>query len=616
MRTHFVRYLCVLVMLFGPCGAWAQNPDVEFTLDVSSSTIPLPELFSPDIDLSGRGFSSELTWPQSLGAREVVNRWQKDIGFGGIYRLQYNLWEISQLEKNRQLQERLLANYESVIKKINDAGGIVILNIFSTPQGQGKVFDKKSSPVDLKAFKRVIKNYIRQLSCVKRYNIWYEVWTAPDLDVFFLGRTQDYLGLYRVVAESIRELEEETKINIPVGGPSTSWWFQNGDGNTIVTPERSLIYELIRFCRHYRLQLDFLSWHAYSTDPKAEKEMTGYNKTSIALIRDWLSYFNFPKDMPLIIDEWNFDSGTNMLFERKEKAHIGASFIPARLRHMYEADLSRQVFFSLEDFQDNKEGVARNVGAFWVEQNEAGYTGGTKVMYSVFKMLSLLGPELYISPSKVTDEFVGLIATKNKDSYAIMIFNYLDPDIFQNTVSRSIALLSEGERRFILGLAKSGGLEKIKSRQSDIAALRTSGKVKTLLKKALEAHDVLQRHKESPRQLKLTIKNVKQDYLYSRYSVDSSCSINCEFYPQEEKVLSVVNQSCSEKLALSPYSVHLLVLKPRPPEPEPPAEPQPQSAKAAEGAPSAVSLQPPSVGDNAQNKTLIETKSNTTGLSE
>jgi len=35
--------------------------------------------------------------------------------------------------------------------------------------------------------------------------------------------------------------------------------------------------------------LTLLTWHAYSTDPKCEKEMTAYNKTSIALMRDWLN---------------------------------------------------------------------------------------------------------------------------------------------------------------------------------------------------------------------------------------------------------------------------------------------------------------------------------------
>ena len=31
-----------------------------------------------------------------------------------------------------------MANYEAIIKKITDSGGIVILDLFSTPQGQGQ----------------------------------------------------------------------------------------------------------------------------------------------------------------------------------------------------------------------------------------------------------------------------------------------------------------------------------------------------------------------------------------------------------------------------------------------------------------------------------------------
>jgi hypothetical protein len=64
----------------------------------------------------------------------------------------------------------------------------------------------------LKFFKELIKNYIRELSCNKRYNIWYEVWSAPDLDDFFLGRQQEYLNLYKAVAESVKELEEEKTV--------------------------------------------------------------------------------------------------------------------------------------------------------------------------------------------------------------------------------------------------------------------------------------------------------------------------------------------------------------------------------------------------------------------
>ena len=108
-----IKYFLAIGAVFLFFGlASADDAELEFSLDTASSTIPLPAIFAPAIDLSGRGFHGELTWPQETAAREVIERWNKDRGFKKMYRLQYNLWEISQLGKNRQLQEKLLANYE------------------------------------------------------------------------------------------------------------------------------------------------------------------------------------------------------------------------------------------------------------------------------------------------------------------------------------------------------------------------------------------------------------------------------------------------------------------------------------------------------------------------
>ncbi len=293
-----------------------ESDDLEFTLDVNSQVIPLPKIFRPNIDLSGRGFSRDNAWPQQLAAREVLEKWQKDIGFSGVYRLQYNLWEIDQLAQGKELQEKLLNNYGEIIEKISHAGGVVILDLFGTPAEMGQIRDKKSPPRNLAAFKSLIKDIIRKLSCEKKYNIWYEIWTAPDSDDFFLGKKEEYFNLYKLVAQSIKELEAETKIHIPLGAPAASWWFQNFNGNNIVAPERSLIYELIQFCYGQKLALDFISWHAYSSDPQADNEITRYSKTAIAVIRDWLSYFHFARDLALIVDEWKYDSGANVLAER------------------------------------------------------------------------------------------------------------------------------------------------------------------------------------------------------------------------------------------------------------------------------------------------------------
>ncbi len=561
----FLALYAIRYTLYAEC--FAQETDLEFTLDVSSNTIPLPKIFKPNIDLSGRGFHYDSIWPQQVAAGEVLDTWQKDIGFSGLYRLQYNLWEINQLAQDKDLQNNLLGNYEKIIKNINDAGGLVILDIFGTAAGLGKVLDKRSPPQNLKAFKELVKGHIRNLSCNKRYNIWYEVWSAPDLDDFFLGRKQEYLNLYRVIAEAINELEAETKIHIPLGGPSVSWWFQNFDGNAITTAEQSLIYELINFCYRNHLPLDFLTWHGFSSDPQAEKQATIYNKVSVNLIRDWLTYFHFDKNIPLIVDEWNYDRGINVVPERKEESFICASYIPARLKNMYEAGLDYQLYFSLEDFQNNKEGIVRNTGIFWFDSESSEYKGGPKAIYNTFRMLALLGENMFQSFDKLKDEFVGLIATQGKDNITLLVYNYIDPDIVINYLSRTIASLNGAERKSLLSLIKSDKLTKIMQGQIDISRLRLTNKTKTVLKKAKELNEQAIKFKSSPRDIKIGIKNLKENYLYQRYAVDSSCINECKFTPVEEKEVSP-SDLYQEQLSLSPYSVNLVVLKPKPQEPQ------------------------------------------------
>jgi hypothetical protein len=503
------------------------------------------------------------SWPQGLAAPEALDTWQNDLGFTGIYRLQYNLWEINERAKDDAQHDSLLANYESIIKKVSDSGGVIILDIFGTPAGLGKALDKKSPPLDLRAFKELVKDYIRQLSCNKKYNIWYEVWSAPDLDDFFLGRRQEYLAIYRAVAEGVIELEAETKINIPVGGPAASWWFQNCDSNSVITPEKSLIYDLIKYCYHYHLPLDFISWHVYSTDPKVESETTRYKKTPVALIRDWLGYFNFQRDTPLVIDEWNYDSGANLLPARLESAHICASFIPPRLKNMQEAGLDFQLYFCLEDFQNNKENVVRNTGIFWFDAEPLDYKGGPKSIYNVFKMVGSLGKEMFTQP-KINDDFVGAIATRQDNSLAILFYNYIDPYIARNYLSRNIASLNEAERKILLGLVKTEKIEKIFSRQADIASLRgLTNRLKTMLKKAQELNDKAKSAKSSGRNIKLSLKNLNGDYLYQRYVVDSDCSLNCKFAPLEQKEVSC-SDLYQESLTLPAYSVQLLILNKKP----------------------------------------------------
>jgi hypothetical protein len=544
--------------------SWAAEENVlEINLDTAAPTQPLPQIFKPGIDLSGRGLHRELAWPQAAAAPEPIFRWQKEVGFdAGLYRLQYSFWEISQFAKARQLQDKLLANYEKVIKSVSDAGGVVVLNIYGTPAGLGKVLDKKSPPLDLKEYKELIKNTIRYFSCEKKYNVWYEIWDAPDLDDFFLGKRQEYLNLYRAAAEAVKELRAEYKLHIPLGGPSTSWWFQSPEGNTIITPEHSLIYELIKFCYRFRLPLDFISWHSYSTDPQADKEATIYRKPPVQLIRAWLGYFDFDRDTPLIVDEWNYDRNANLLPERKEKAHIAAAYLFSRLKNMREAGLDRQVFFCLEDFQDNKEGVVRNVGVFSFDPEHSGYRGWPKAIYSAFRMLGLLGKNS--CALKLDDEFVGALAAKDPGPATVIIYNYIDPDIGMNFVSRNISTLGAAERKIILAAINSGKLEKFLRGELEVGALRVTKKIRALLKKAKALSEAAQDNLARGRKVKLVWKNLPKNYRLLRYEIGSTCAFDCEF---AAAAAGETNGQQNYELALDlhPYSTVMLVLEELPP---------------------------------------------------
>ncbi len=552
----FVRKIFFLILFFNlsfNC-VFAQTEDLSYSLDVNSNTIALPKIFSSNIDLSGKGISADKSSSQNLASKKSLESWNKEISNTQIYRLQFNLWDSEQLSKDKQQQAAFIDNYANLIKSLNDKGAIVLLDFFGTPQGMGKVLDKKSVPADYTQYKQLVKNYIREFSCNRKLKIWYEVWTAPDLEEFFLGTTQDYLLLYKNVAEAVSELKLETKADILIGGPSVSWWFRTLEDNSIVTPESSLIYELIKFCYQHKLPLDFISWHAYSTDPKVEKENTKYNRKPAELIKPWLSYFNFDENIPLIIDEWNYDNGLNLSQERDEKSFVNASYIPSRLKYMSEAGIDYQVFFSLQDFQDNAELVNRNVGVFSSKNTP-------KNLLSVFKMISMLGQNMFLSSTKLTDDFVGVVATKQDSEICILIYNYIDTQAAKNFISKNVAFLNEKEREVVVDIVRTDKWEKILNKTLDLSGLSLTGKLLNMFNKAIEINDKSKKFIGSNRSFQFELKNMKEDYSYQRYVVDSSCLSNCNFVPFEEKELEL-KDSYQWPINLTPYSVNLLVFKP------------------------------------------------------
>lgn len=559
LKLYSLRLIIVLlIILLSATFGFSQEDMLKFTVDFQSKTRALPKIFSPSVDVSGRGHHRDMAWPYHLAAKETLEKWHKEINFKGVYRLYWDIWELEKVKLDPPLRNMLLANYEGIIKQINEVGGIVILSLYGSPPGMGRVLDRRSPPSNLKQWKKLIKETIRYLSCEKRYNIWYEVWSAPDTEEYFLGTKKDYLNLYRMVAEAVRELKRETKINISVGGPATTWWFQNFEGNTIITPEKSLIYELIRFCFKRKLPLDFISWHAFSTDPQAEKEITSYNKTLSVLIQDWLKYFRFKQKVPLIVDEWNFDNGSNIIEERGSKSFIAASYIPARLYSMYKTGIDYQIFFSMEDFQDNKYGINTNRGIFHYDGEGHQRLTHPKSIYNAFLMLNSLGSKMF--DASLEDQFVQAFATREgKDRIVILLWNYIDPFMAKNYIARQVALLNKKDRKLFINMVKSGDLDRLFRQEFSLESIKAGDKLKGMLEKAQQLNKLAESAKEDPRNISINLLNLSGEYNYQRYKIDNLCISDCKYMPTEEKEIEI-DGNYQEICQLSPYSVMMIVL--------------------------------------------------------
>ena len=534
------------------------------------------------LDFSGRGFNAvDPSWPRNIAQSQVLDEVYKELNLeGGIFRLQFDLWEFVSIAQDKELQNKFLENYSQVINQIDRRQGTVLLNLYGMPPGLGRVLDKRSSPQDFSAFKGFLKEIIRYFSCEKGYNVWYEVWSAPDLENFFLGEKQEYLRLYQATAEAIMELEKDSEKNIPLGGPSISWWFQNLGGNSILEPQKSLIYELMRFCRQNKLPLDFISWHAYSSYPFVESEETSYGKSGIELIREWLSYFELDPQTPLVVSEWNYDTGITLDPKRDEESHISASYIPSRIRNMASQGIDYQILFCLQDFKNEELGINRNLGLFKEK---------AKRNFYVVKMINSLGNELYTS-SRTDLEFFGIIATKREKGPALLLFNYIDPEIAKGFVSSHLSDLAPKDIELLLDLTGSQDWEEILKNE----------KLGPKLSKANKLNEEAKLLQQKDRIINLKISNLKGSYLYEKYVVDQSDTLNYfnlavkekeitsvdGVYPVRNKtpemsaapLVRISNGVYEEKIILKPYSVVLILLG-KNPEPEPEAALEEKEAK-------------------------------------
>jgi len=553
MKRIFFLIICGLV--FGAHSSAQTLPKkVTCLIDFNSPTKDIPKIFAVNLNLLGS--SREDTWPAGLADKQAIEKVEKEMGLTGTYRLKWDFWQIGQLEKDKEKQKELLQNYEEIIQKISRRGGTVILSLVNMPPGFGKVLDKRSVPENIAKWRALVKETIKELSCEKKYNIWYEVWDNPTDENSFLGTKKDYFDLYRAASRAITELEKQYNIHIPIGAAAVKNWYENFEPNTALIPERSLIYDLLRFCAQNNLPLDFLSWHSFSTDPAIDKRVVAYNRDLVKLIRTWLNYFNFKQEVTLVIDAWNWGlSDLKMSDEHSYFTQVSASYIPARLKNMYEADIERQVFYTLADLEDSQKNTLDNRGLLFTEAKGA---PETKAGYSVWRFLALLGDKMY-SPSSLSDDFMDILVTRRGKDLIILIWNYIDPLLLRSQIEKIFLDLNEKEQNILLEIIKSDKLKDILNKKEFSPEVAETEKLKQALVALADFYSRSQEALVQARQVELKINNIVGKYKYSRYVLDEGCALRCLFKPQQEEKLLLKN-NFEEDIELKPYSVVLIIL--------------------------------------------------------
>ncbi len=246
----------------------------------------------------------------------------------------YNLYNsecLLESECSNSFMKNLKANNlvkNSFVRSKNEK---IIIPIHGMPSWLTGHDEEGYPPTDYAEWNRTVRemvNYFKQYGGVEFY---YEITNEPDLDEFWKGSTDEWLGFYKFTSKAIKEADPNAK----VGGSAVNQW----DGKIDSTREPVNI-ELIRYAKQNNLPLDFISWHNYHTMDKIIIAKTTYE--------DELKKQGYEKMPQFIISEWNGPT----------TALRGSDINPVLMADSFlgfvTANIDEETFYNLEDdFAEN-----------------------------------------------------------------------------------------------------------------------------------------------------------------------------------------------------------------------------------------------------------------------
>lgn len=298
-------------------------------------------------------------------------------------------------------------------------------------------------PEDYKKWEELVYQFTKH--CISRYGekeveSWYwEVWNEPDIPIYWKGTTEEYFKLYDYSVEAVRKALPKAK----VGGPTTTDPRNEGAANFL----REFLRHCLEGTNYVTGQkgspLDYITFHAKG----APKAVDGHIQMGIKvqlenIAKGFEIVASFPqfKNLPIIIGESdpegcaactgaNFGYRNGTMYSSYQAAAFAKTY---ELADLYNVNLIGAVTWAFE-FEDMP---------WFAGFRDLSTNGVNKPVLNIYRMFGMMsGTRVNVSGGKydlktMTDKGVretyadiNAFASKDKNSVAVMVWNYHDDDV-------------------------------------------------------------------------------------------------------------------------------------------------------------------------------------------
>ncbi len=168
---------------------------------------------------------------------------------------------------------------------------------------------------------RLVQHYQERGAGIQYWEVANEPDIGEDGGCPYRFKPESYVRYYRHTVGAIRKADPQAR----VGGPA------------LANSRSPLLPALLELCHTNGAPLDFVSWHIYSSDPKAIRGTIGY-------VKDLLKHYPALKP-ETFLDEWNMD-----LMNPPLDARFQPCYLLEAIWNMKEAGLDYSCYYHIRDW--------------------------------------------------------------------------------------------------------------------------------------------------------------------------------------------------------------------------------------------------------------------------